>query len=68
MTKRNYCLWVVVKDEIQRIVKENKTVFDCTLSEALKVMSIAQAEWKEFYTGCDAMDKNGRCQGHPSKD
>jgi hypothetical protein len=64
-TSRHLC--VVVKDEIQRIVKEWKTVFDCSLQEDLKELSIAQREWKEFYSGCDNMLENWRCWWHTNE-
>jgi hypothetical protein len=62
MTKTMH-VCVPIKVALERI-KKGKNLFDAPPSEVLKILTDAQNEGKEFWSGCSRMDKRGMCRGH----
>lgn len=45
-------------------LKKGNNLFKCSPSEALIELTRARDEGKTFYSGCDNMSEEGRCDGH----
>lgn len=48
------------------MLMRGKNIFDTSPQTAMKALTDARAEGKEFFTGCDNIKENGMCAGHES--
>lgn len=51
-------IYINIDNEIRRIKKTGKTLFNETPSEALEVLQKAKKEGKTFYSGCSNMTED----------
>lgn len=58
-----YHLYIPVRAGIEHL-KKGRNFLDCTPSRALKIYTDYENAGKEFYSGCDNEDENGKCKGH----
>jgi len=47
------------------LLEQGENVLDCTPVQAYEELTAARAEGKTYYSGCENMNEEGRCAGHP---
>ena len=59
--KRHICIKV---ETAMKMLRKGKNIFNVDIATAYVEMERQKAKGKEYFTGCDNEDANGRCGGH----
>jgi len=64
LTKFHVC--VLIDRALEELAKGNN-LFKCSDLDALNALIQAKDQGKKYYSGCDNMNKEGKCAGHDTK-